>query len=238
MLGAYMHCALLWCRLLEDALCTLPCHDPLASDDAWRQVKASSAFKRSCQSAYDACSAMAAMVDDGSKTSWQMQLAKGRCLRKQREPTVNWLDMLARACHFAGGCDAGDGGDGVLLPFYALHATRMRLLLAMPSAARWAAPGSLLAGRSSSNSSLGGARLPPEWDEEQGQVLEKVGSYCFQPSNAVLRSTHQPHHTSAAAEAEGQATWLALLEDCCAAMRWCLDRDKTFHRAAYRYVQG
>lgn len=230
-------------RLLEDVLRTLPCQDPLASTTAWQEVKASDAYKHSCrlaETAFDAAEAVMEMQDDAA--GWEMLLARARCLRKQQQPAVNWLPLMARACHYASSDDSG-----VLLPVYALHASRMRLLLAMPSAPRWAHGGgstSNMGGQAGRSSRRGGRsscaqRTQQEGPQAEHQLLQLVGSYCFLPaSNTSLRSPGLKRRRLAEAEVEKelQADWQALLEDCCAAMRWCLDRHKDFHRAAYRCV--
>lgn len=213
-------------RLLQDVLRTLPCQDPLASNAAWQEVKASRAYRKGCslaEAAFDA--AAAALEEQDEVAGWDLLVAKARCLRKQQQQPVNWLPLLARACHYA---SSDDGG--MLYPLYALHASRMRLLLAMPSAARWAGNGG---GRR-----RGGER-EQQGSEQERELLQLVGSYCFLPaSHTCLNSPSQQARrpTAAAADEELKEDWRGLLEDCCAAMRWCLDKDRTYHRAAYRHV--
>ncbi|KAL4423906.1 hypothetical protein ABPG75_001207 [Micractinium tetrahymenae] len=222
-------------RLLQDVLRTLPCQDPLASNAAWQEVKSSSAYQEGCrlaEAAFDAAAAALEQQDD--MAGWELLVAKARCLRKQQQPPVNWLPLLARACHYA---SSDDGG--VLYPLYTLHASRMRMLLAMPSAARWAGNGASVAVQ---------AKRSGRWREREQQsreqerdLLQLVGSYCFLPaSNTSLNSPSQPARrpAAAAAEEELKEDWQGLLEDCCAAMRWCLEKDRNFHRAAYRLADA
>ena len=147
---------------------------------------------------------------------------------------------MAQACRYA---KQEEGG--VLLPVYALHASRMRLLLGMPAArrgvadVRWQPQGGGGNGTSRSHSSEREQQRPGQASEEQRALLHLLASYCFLPATSTkLRSRSQaaPASLPEAAEAEAaqQADWQSLVEDCCAAMQWCLDRNKNFHRAAYR----
>ena len=186
---------------------------------------------------------MEAAPDGGALSHWGLHLDRARCCRKLGQPAADWLPMIARACHAAsvgqqqeeGGC-----GGGALLPLYALHAARLRLLLALPAAQRWlvrAAPG-----HSRQWSAEGGAGSGLE---EQRELLQLLARYCFLPTTnqaLVQGSSDLPCAAShAAAEVpyapgELRHRWQLLLEDCCAAMQWCLDKDRSFHRAAFRWV--
>lgn len=210
---------------------TLPCQDPLASNTAWQEVKSSSAYQEGCRQAEAAFNAAAAALEQqNDNAGWELLVAKARCLRKQQQQPAIWLPLLARACHYA---SSNDGG--MLYPLYTLHASRMRLLLAMPSADRWACGGV----RSARQAQRSGRRR--DWQQQGGEqereLLQLVGSYCFLPaSNTSLNSPSQRARMPAAAVAEEELRedWQGLMEDCCAAMRWCLEKDRNFHRAAYR----
>ena len=190
-------------------------------------MKAGSAYKRSLRQAAAAFEAAAGqLAADGRAASWEVLLARGRCLRKLGEQPHSWLALLAQACTAA----RRDGG--ALLPLYALHASRMRLLLGMPAAARWAGDGS--AARHGCSDAPAQQQQSAEWT-----LLQAVGRYCFLRTTAVtLRCGSQEAGSQQPqpAESERAAGWQALLEDCCAAMRWCLEKDRNFHRATYRCV--
>lgn len=217
------------CRLLEDALCTLPRHDPLAASAAWQAAKADPAHAQRCHLALAAYNAAQALLgpEEGGAEEWELLLARARLLRKLDQPAATWLHLLARACRAA---SATDGG--VLRPVYALHASRMRLLLGMPAARRWGVVCGSSGGRSSSRGST--RRAEPDAAEER-QLLGAVAAHCFLPStSSQLRSLGS--QAASAGDAELQADWRALLADCCAAMQWCVDKDRGFHRAAYRWA--
>ena len=232
-----------WCRLLQDALRTLPWQDPLASSGAWQRVKAGASYRGSCTlalAALDKAYAIAeADAEGGGSLRWEVLLAQARCARKLQQPAASWLPLIAQACRYA-----KEEEGGVLLPVYALHASRMRLLLGMPAAQRCAADGRQQPqggggnGTSRCHSREREQQQPGQAGEEQRALLHLLASYCFLPATSTgLRSLSQAAPASlpeAEAEAAPQAAWQSLLEDCCAAMQWCLDRNKNFHRAAYR----
>lgn len=202
----------------------------MAADAAWQAAKAAPEHTQGCHlalAAYQAAEALAT-GGDGLAVDWEVLLAKARLLRKLGFNPALWLDHLANACR----CAARNDG-GVLLPVYALHASRMRLLLGMPSARRWAAAPAR-GGHSSRR-----RQEAAEASVEERQLLRAVAAHCFLPT-----TSHQLNSPGEAArgalpqlsEAEVQADWRGLLEDCCTAMQWCLDKYKDFHRAAYRWV--
>lgn len=208
---------------------TLPCQDPLAPGAAWLEAKAEPAHAEGCRLALAAYTAAEALLESGQGPGgedWEVALRRARCLRKLGQPAANWLPQMARACHYAAHHD-----EGVLLPLYALHASRMRLLLGLPSVRRWCGGGA-----ARQRHKRNARRLDPSPAQER-QLLNLVGDYCFLPASSWgLCSPTQPARSPAAdaADAEMEADWRSLLEDCCAAMQWCLEKDRNFHRAAYR----
>lgn len=225
---------------MQDALRTLPCQDPLASSAAWQRVKAGAPYLSSCTlalAALDRAYTIAEVEVEGSSLRWEVLLGQARCRRKLQQPAASWLPLMAEACRFA-----SEEEGGVLLPVYALHASRMRLLLGMPAAQRWAAGGK----PKQHQQGVGGtgarsSRLEQQLEqasEEQAVLLQLVASSSFLPATSSRLRSLSPAALASlpAAEAEGeqQAAWLALLEDCCAAMHWCLEKDRNFHRAAFR----
>jgi len=222
------------CRLLEDALRTLPCQDPMADDTAWRAAKSDPARTQGLRLALAAflASRELAARSEAAGEDWDVLLLQARCMRKLGQAPAEWLPLLARACHVT----AADGG--VLLPLYKLHAARMRLLLAMPSARRWASSTGTV--RPSSRS---GQRADANLQQERA-LLRLVGSYCFLPSTASQLASHRGLLAPDSAEGDQPATddlkelWDCLLGDCCAAMQWVQDKDRGFHRAAHRWVSS
>lgn len=222
------------CRLLEDALRTLPCQDPMADDTAWRAAKSDPARVeglRLALAAFQASRELAAPAE-APTDDWEVLLAQARCMRKLGQAPGEWLPLLARACQVA----AADGG--VLLPLYKLHAARMRLLLAMPSARRWA---------NSNNTARPNSRSSQRFDADPGQeraLLRLVGGYCFLPSTANQLASQgdllepEAAGSNQAAADQWRELWNGLLGDCCAAMQWVQEKDRGFHRAAHRSVLG
>lgn len=221
-------------RLLEDALRTLPCQDPMADDATWRAAKSDPARTQGLRlalAAFQASRQLAAQGEAGAE-DWEVLLSQARCMRKLGQAPADWLPLLARACHVA----AADGG--VLLPLYKLHAARMRLLLALPSAQRWASSNGAARPSSRSRSRQGRDADP----QQERALLQLVASYCFLPSTPVQLASQGKLLGPEAGEgdrptAEGrQELWNGLLGDCCAAMQWVQEKDRAFHRAAHRWA--
>lgn len=242
-------------RLLEGVLRTLPCQDPAGPDAGWAAAKAEAAHAASARAALEAYAAAETLLESAPEQAtydWEVTLRAARCRRKLGPPVQHWLPNMARACAYAARHDGG-----VLLPLYALHAARMRALLAMPSARRWAAPGGGHGGDGGSSARRRqrggrGGREPSCKPEEERELLGLLGEYCFLPAtNRGLCSPGlgggsgagrgraggsggTPAAAEGGADAELAADWRRLLDDCCAAMRWCLEKDRGFHRAAHR----
>ena len=205
----------------------------MADDAAWRAAKADPARSQGLRGALAAFQAAGKLLAQGEEPAedWEVLLAQARCMRKLEQPAAEWLPLLASVCRAA----AADGG--ALLPLYKLHAARMRLLLSMPSARRWAdaAGAQRAAGRSARRSEAGAGPA------EEHELLRLVGRYCFLPL-AAKEVASQEEASSAAAEAgdaaaampDLQEEWRRLLADCVAAMQWVQDKDRNFHRAAHR----
>lgn len=206
----------------------------MADDTAWRAAKSDPACVEGLRLALAAFQASRELVAPGEAPAddWEVLLAQARCMRKLGQAPGKWLPLLARACHVA----AADGG--VLLPLYKLHAARMRLLLAMPSARRWA---------TSSNAARPNSRSSQRFDadpEQECALLRLVGGYCFLPSTANQLASQgdllesEAASSSQAAADQWRELWNGLLGDCCAAMQWVQEKDRGFHRAAHRSVLG
>jgi hypothetical protein len=214
---------------LEDSLQILPWHEPLAGGASWQAAKQDPAgafclANARALRAFDQAQALQEAGKDGAP-GWEVLLCHARSARKLKQPAESWLAMQAHACHAA----ALEGG--VLVPFYALHAARMRLLLAAPAARRW---GDVTRGGAEGSDLADGWDLAAERESER-QLLCLVGRYCFLPTTAAQRAQPRVPQGGTTAEAELAADWRCLLADCCAAMRWCLDRLPTFHPAAHRW---
>jgi hypothetical protein len=211
-------------RLSEDSLRVLPWRDPLADGGAWRAAKAAAApaFRRA-QQAFELAEATQQL--DGVPVEWDVLMHQARCARKAGEPPANWLAAMARGAAAAAAADPAAGG--VLMPLYALHAARARLLLGLPAARAWCGGGG----------SGGGSGGTPPASAEEVHTLRLVGSYCFLPgSHAALSGAAGPPSRGLAADPTSAVR--VLLADCVAAMRWCLEREPGFHRAAHRRVPG
>jgi hypothetical protein len=250
---------------MEDALLrTLPVREPLGDQADWRAAKCAKdgPYQRAARHVHAAFGLAAGLQEtEHGYPDWEVLLYMGRCLRKQQQAPANWLQHLARACHY-GEREAG----GVLLPVYSLHAARLRLLLGMASARRWAAATASAAGgtqpraaeQQQGQQQASGGRprqqkavgRPPavvngaSQQDREREVLAAAANFCFVP--ATYASLHSPSPSrgarearppAAAGDAELAAHWRCLVDDCCAAMEWCLDRDRSFHRAAHRCVR-
>ncbi|EFN52259.1 hypothetical protein CHLNCDRAFT_139170 [Chlorella variabilis] len=221
------------------------------------------AFHLACSQALHAFDrAEAAQEAEEGAAGWDVLLSRARCARKLQQPAAAWLPLHARACRAAAGEQGGGGVLLPLYALHA--ARMRLLLAAPAAArwsgsnnddggggggqlaAAAAAPQQQ---REQQQTQRGGRRHGQAGEAEaeaeaeaERQLLRLVGSYCFLPATASsLRSGSQaaqrptpPAAAAAAAEEAAVADWRCLLADCCAAMRWCLDRLPSFHPAAHR----
>jgi hypothetical protein len=149
---------------------------------------------------------------------WQAQLLAAKCARKLGHPPESYLESMARACRLAAMHEGG-----LIDPLHALHAARLRLLL--PLVPR-TAQGAAAAEPAPAATSPGPDSAPP------GQLLRLLAKHCFLPE--AQRATAEAAG-AAAAPGAGPAEVAAAVEllwaDCEAAMRWCTEKSKGYHRA-------
>ena len=138
---------------------------------------------------------------------------------------------------------AGRQGRGLVEPLYSLHAARLKLLLRVHKQLR----------RAAQQGQQGQQQHAEQQQQRSAEDLALLARHCFLPDSqqavaallaAALHGPQQQHdqqqrQQEGGAEpgwgGEAQSALVGtLLRDCEAAMRWALERDKSFHKAARR----
>jgi hypothetical protein len=132
-------------------------------------------------------------------------------MRKLGEPPELYLPSMARACHLA----AEQHGGAVLDAVHALHAARLRLIIELQEG------------------------LPQhglDLDVSASPLLfELLATYSFLKENQQAVAAVLELPGGGWRQRQSSAVSL-LLEDCAAAMRWCIEKEKWFHKAYWRYA--
>eukprot|EP00887_Chlorella_sp_A99_P003338 scaffold26.g3338.t1 len=205
---------------------------PRFDQQARRPSKDSPAYKQQLAAATAAFQAAAAALPH----DWKLQLLLAKCKRKEGRPPADWLPLLARACRLA---EAGQWGKGGLAePLYALHAARAKLLLgAWYQCRRQLKQQTTVDSQGPSGAGMEGVMC---W-QQAGQLLPLLARHCFlQHSQAqaapLVASLESPAAADQSVALRSQLERV-LLHDCATAMRWIVERQRSYHKAARRLAQ-
>ena len=181
--------------------------------------------KRATKYALDAYTQAAEILSD----EWIFRMHQGRCQRRL-DPLHphTWLPVLAHACHLA-------SKQTVLPvdPYYTLHAARLRLLHSSLECTPSTAKAKVKATGSGRRTAA-----PSNVQKNVVELLQLIGMYCFRKeSQAVVQGILPPQAPARVSAQEVEQCVKELKADAEAALEWCCDKEKMFHRAATMLAQ-
>lgn len=171
-----------------------------------RPSRDDSRFKTATESALRAYRSAESILPD----EWTFKINIGRCLRRLGSAPTEYLPLFGRACELA----IKHHNGGLVDPMYILHNARFKLVK-----------------QAQKENKLSSAAAK--------SVLCLVGRFCFlKETQNKLKDIHLGFfdctETSQLEMSEQQAAACcsALLIDCTAALEWCLEKQKGYHRAS------
>lgn len=137
----------------------------------------------------------------------------GQCHKLLGEPASDYLPHFSKACRCA-----TVHAKGLLDAVHALHSERLETLLETKAAVE---------------SNPGWTAREPALD-----TLNAVTMCCFSAKTQAAAEKIIKSKPAKKSQWKGHLAkaWAVLVEDCAAAMQWCLDKDQHFSPASYRYV--